>query len=233
MGNQRISLIPAEPEPFAVDFTRTAVLVIDMQNAFVSRGGYFDLAGLDISPAREIITSCRLITRLSREKMIKIIYLQMGFGDDLSDLGGPNSPVFQKSRALKIMQDRPELKEKLQIFGSWGAEIIEELKPQPGDIVIRKRKHNGFIGTNLDFILNTHDIRYLLFTGIATNICVQATLSHAFSLGYFPLLVSDAVSPMGPALTQEATIINVKSSFGWVTTSENVAETLERWQPVT
>ena len=184
MGNQRISLIPAEPEPLAVDFTRTAVLVIDMQNAFVSRGGYFDLAGLDISPAREIITSCQLITRLSREKMIKIIYLQMGFGDDLSDLGGPNSPVFQKSRALKIMQDRPELKEKLQIFGTWGAEIIEELKPQPGDIVIRKRKHNGFIGTNLDFILNTRH-QYLLFTGIATNICVQAD-TFACLLWIFP-----------------------------------------------
>jgi ureidoacrylate peracid hydrolase len=129
-----------------------------------------------------------------------------------------------------MIGERPELKDRVQVFGTWGAEIVGELKPQQGDIVIQKQKHSGFIGTNLDFILRSYDIRYLLFLGIASNICVQATLSHAFSLGYFPLLISDAVSQMGPAYTQEATIFNVKATFGWVTTSENFVKALEAYK---
>lgn len=215
-------LLSAEPEPVSIDISKTAVVVVDMQNAFLSSGGYFDLCGFDILPSRGIIASCQKIINLSREKGMKIIYLQMGFSEDLSDIGGPNSPFIYKSRALKLLRERPEIKSKLQIYGTWGGEIIGELKPQSGDIVMRKQKHDGFIGTNLDFILMTHEIRYLLFLGIATNICVQSTLAHAFSLGYFPFLVSDAVNNMGPGLTQEATIFNVKSSYGWVTTSEDV-----------
>lgn len=229
MSDKEIVLIQAEPEPIGIDILKTAVLVVDMQNAFVSRGGYFDLVGFDISAAQEIIASCQKIVNLAREKGMRIIYLQMGFSSDLSDSGGPISPILYKSRALKLIRERPELENKLQIYGTWGAEIIEELKPQQGDIVIQKQKHDGFIGTNLDFILRTNDARYLLFLGTATNICVESTLRHAFSLGYFPFLVSDAVSQMGPSLTREATIFNVKSTFGWVTTSEDVSNAISRW----
>ena len=70
-------------------------------------------------------------------------------------------------------------------------------------------------------------IEYLVFVGTATNICVESTLRHAFSLGYFPMLVSDAVSQMGPAITQEATIFNVRSTFGWVTTSEKLLNAIK------
>lgn len=222
INNKEIFLVQAEPEPIGIDITKTAVLIIDMQNAFVSKGGYFNLAGYDISASQGIIPRCQKILNLAREKKIKIIHLQMGFSEDLSDAGGPNSPAFYKSRALKLINERPELKSKMQTYESWGGDFIEELKPKDGEIVIRKQKHDGFIGTNLDFILRTHDIKHLIFLGIATNICVESTLRHSSSLGYFPLLVSDAVSQMGPSYTQEATIFNVKSTFGWVTTSKDI-----------
>lgn len=214
--------IQAEPEPIKIDTLKTAILVVDMQNAFLTRGGYFDLMGYDISAGEKIIGSCKAIIHLARQKGMRVIYLQMGFSPDLSDSGGPNSPTWYKSRALILSRERPELKEKLHIYGTWGAEIIEELKPQLGDITVKKEKHDGFIGTNLDIILKTYGIKYLVFVGTATNICVESTLRHAFSLGYFSILVSDAVSQMGANLTQEATIFNVRSTFGWVTTSENL-----------
>jgi len=223
---KNVTLVQAEPEAIEIDVSKTAVLVVDMQNAFVRRGGYFDLIGFDISASEKIIEPCQEIVRAAREKGIKIIYLQMGYSPDLSDSGGPNSPAWHKSRGLTLIRQRPELKDKLYIYGTWGANIIEELEPQQGDIVIRKQKYDGFIGTNLDIVLRTYGVKHLLFIGTATNICVESTLRHAFSLQYFPILVSDAVSQMGPSSTQEATIFNVRSTFGWVTTSENLLKAI-------
>jgi ureidoacrylate peracid hydrolase len=216
-GNQ--VTIQAEPEPIEIDFSKTAVIVVDMQNAFVHQGGYWDLAGFDISATQKIIKPCREIVNAAREKGVKVIYLQMGCSPGLSDIGGQDSPNRRKSRGLALIGQRPDLKDKLYIYGSWGADIIEELAPEPNDIVIRKQKYDGFIGTNLDIVLRTYSIKYLVFIGTATNICVESTLRHAFFLEYFPILVADAVSQLGPRKTHEATIFNVQSIFGWVTTS--------------
>jgi ureidoacrylate peracid hydrolase len=224
MSDQRSHMITieAEPQPILVDLTRTALLVVDMQNAFVNRGGYFDLVGLDITPIQRIIEPCRKIINAAHATGIRIIYLQMGCSQDLSDRGSPDAPSSVKSRVLSMMKEHPEWKDNFYIYGTWGAEIIEELKPREGDIVVKKQKHDGFIGTNLDIILRTLGARYLFFVGAATNICVESTLRHAFSLDYFPILVSDAVSQMGSNITQDATILNVQSTFGWVTHAKDL-----------
>ena len=178
--------IKAEPQPILVDLARTALLVVDMQNAFAHKGGYFDLVGLDITPIRRIIEPCRKVINAAHATGIRIIYLQMGCSQDLSDRGSPDAPSSVKSRVLSMMKEHPEWKDKFYIYGTWGAEIIEELKPREGDIVVKKQKHDGFIGTNLDIILRTLGAKYLFFVGAATNICVESTLRHAFSLDYFP-----------------------------------------------
>jgi ureidoacrylate peracid hydrolase len=214
--------IEAEPEPITVDLLKTALIVVDMQNAFVRDGAYLDLAGHDISATQRIIAPCQKLITAVREKGVKIIYFQMGYSPDLSDKGAPDSPSTLKSRALNFINQRPELEDKVYIYGTWGAEIIDELKPQPGDITIKKQRYDGFIGTNLDLTLRTLGIKYLFFIGTATNICVESTIRHAFFLDYFPILVSDAVSHMGPSITQQATILNVQSTFGWVTTSNSL-----------
>jgi ureidoacrylate peracid hydrolase len=218
----RVITIKADPQPILVDLARTALLVVDMQNAFAHKGGYFDLVGLDITPIQRIIEPCRKIINAAHTAGIRIIYLQMGCSPDLSDKGPPDSPSSIKSRVLSMMKEHPEWKDKFYIYGTWGAEIIEELKPREGDIVVKKQKHDGFIGTNLDIILRTLGAKYVFFVGAATNICVESTLRHAFSLDYFPILVSDAVSQMGSNITQEATILNVQSTFGWVTNAEDL-----------
>jgi ureidoacrylate peracid hydrolase len=219
-GNQ--VTVQAEPEPLEIELSRTAVIVVDMQNAFVSQGGYWELAGWDISAVRKIIRPCREIVSAARQKGIKIICLQMVYRPDLADIGSPDSPNRRKSKGLALLHQRPELRDKLYICGSWGADIIEELAPEPGDIVIQKPKYDGFIGTNLDIVLRTCGLKYLVFVGTATNICVESTLRHAFFLEYFPILVTDAVSQLGPGKTQEATIFNVQSFLGWVTTSDKL-----------
>jgi len=218
--------IEAEPEPIALNLLKSALIVVDMQNAFVKKGGYIDLAGHDISATQKIITPCRKLITALRPRGVKIIYFQMGYSPDLSDKGAPDSPGALKSRVLHFIKQHPEAKDKVYIYGTWGAEIIEELKPRPGDITIKKQRYDGFFGTNLDLTLKTLGIKYLFFTGTATNICVESTIRHSFFLDYFPILVSDAVCHLGPAVTHEATIINVRSTFGWVTTSDNLLQAI-------
>ncbi|KPK31147.1 MAG: hypothetical protein AMK69_01270 [Nitrospira bacterium SG8_3] len=223
----RLTTVEAEPEAIEIDLLKTAVIVVDMQNAFVSKGGYFDLTGIDTSAIQKIVEPCRKIIQVAREKGAKIIYLQMGFSADLSDAGPPGSPSFHKAGGLNFFREHPELKDKLYFYGTWGAEIIEALKPNQEDMVIKKQKYDGFMGTNLDIILRTSGIKYLLFLGIATNVCVESTLRHAFFLDYFPILVSDAVSQKGSQVTQEATILNVQSTFGWVTDTIRVIKAID------
>lgn len=224
---EHVTTITAEPEPIRIDVLKTAVIVVDMQNAFVRRGGYFDLAGYDLSGTEGIIVPCQKIITAARQKGARIIYLQMGCSPDFSDKGPPGSPNNLKSKGLSLIHRRPEVKDKFYIYGTWGADIIEELKPAPEDTVVKKQKYDGFIGTNLEIILQTFGIKYLTFIGTATNVCVESTLRHAFFLDYFPILVADAVSHAGSSVTQQATIQNVKTHFGWVTTSESFMAGLE------
>jgi len=89
----RIITVKANPQPILVDLTRAAVLVVDMQNAFVHKGGYFDLVGLEITPIQRVIEPCRKIINAAHATGIRIIYLQMGCSQDLSERGHPMRPV--------------------------------------------------------------------------------------------------------------------------------------------
>ena len=135
----------ARPEPIAIDPKRTAVIVVDMQNSFVSKGGMFDLAGFDISGSAPVIEVNRRLLDVSRKAGIKVVYLAIAFKPDLSDAGDVSSPAYHKELALRMMRERPELAGTLLIDGTWDAAIIDALTPQPGDRVIRKTRYDGFI----------------------------------------------------------------------------------------
>jgi ureidoacrylate peracid hydrolase len=224
--------IEAEPESIEIALSKTAILVVDMQNAFVRKGAYFDAVGADISGVEKIIGPCREIINSARKRGVRIIYLQMGYSPDFSDKGPPESPYVYKAKVPILLRERPELKDKLYIYGTWGAEIIDELKPCKEDIVIKKQRYDGFVGTKLDIVLRTLGIKYLIFLGTATNICVESTLRRSFFLDYFPILVSDAVSQKGSRIMQEATILNVQSTFGWVTDSARLTRAIEQKEDV-
>jgi ureidoacrylate peracid hydrolase len=130
------------------------------------------------------------------------------------------------------MRERPELRGKLLTFGTWDFQIVKELAPQPADIVIVKSRYSGFHGTDLDSILRGLGIRNLLIAGIASNVCVESTIRDAFFLEYWPVMIEDATMPAGSADIHRATVYNVKTFFGWVANSEDVATALrEATQP--
>ena len=218
--------LQSKPEPVEIDLSRSAVVVVDMQNAFASKGGMLDIAGADISGARNVVQSIGRILPAARRAGMPVVYLQMGYKPDLSDSGGPQSPNWHKELGIRLMNCRPELKGQLVTEGTWDFAVVDELAPQSGDIVIVKTRYSGFARTPLDAELQARGIRYLFFTGIATNVCVESTLRDAFFLDYWPILITDASMAAGPASVQEATVFNIESYFGWtIPTGEFLAKT--------
>jgi len=218
--------LPTKPEAITADPERSAVMVVDMQNAFASKGGMFDLSGVDISGARRVIAVLQKILDGAREAGMQIVYLQMGYDARLTTSGGPDSPNWHKELALRLMRKQPELKGKVLTEGQWDWEVVEELKPQSRDLVVNKTRYSGFYGTPLDSMLRTRGIRTIFFTGIATNVCVESTLRDAFFLDYWPVLLHDATMQAGPPLLQQATVQNVENYLGWTLNSAEFVETL-------
>jgi ureidoacrylate peracid hydrolase len=219
--------LPARPRPLEIEPEKTALLLVDMQNAFASRGGMLDLAGIDVSGAAGAVGQAARMVAVARQAGIPVIYLMMGYPPDLSTAGGDDSPNPQKELALCLMRERPELRGKLLTIGAWDFQIVDELAPATGEIVITKSRYNGFHGTALHSILKDRGIRYLLMAGIASNVCVESTLRDAFFHDYWPVLVEDATMAGGPPEIQQATIYNVETFFGWVSSAAEVVETLK------
>jgi ureidoacrylate peracid hydrolase len=219
--------LQAKPEPLDLDPKRAALVVVDMQNSFVSKGGMFDLAGFDIAgSARVIEVNARLISAC-RKAGVRVVYLYLAFKPDLSDAGDQSSPAYHKELALRMMRERPVLAGKLLTDDSWDAAIIDALAPQSGDRVLRKTRYDGFCRTGLDAALRAENIRYLLFTGVATNVCVESTARSAFFHEYWPILVEDAMNNSGPDFNRQATLWNFEHTLGWVTRSDAVMAALQ------
>jgi ureidoacrylate peracid hydrolase len=223
--------IDTKPGPIEVDLTKAAVVVVDMQNAFATKGGMLDIAGADISDAPRVVRSIKGILHAARQAGVLVVYIQMGYKPDLSNSGGPNSPNWHKELAMHLMNCRPELKGKLLTEGTWDFAIVDELKPAPEDLVVLKTRYSGFAGTTLDSQLRTRGIRYLFFAGIATNVCVESTLRDAYFQDYWPILIADGAMPAGPASLHEATLYNVENFFGWTICAEGFLRIVHSAKP--
>ena len=214
----RLVTLPARPEPIRVDADETAILVVDMQNAYASAGGYLDLAGFDIGGAERVIAQSAKVLDAARAAGLPIIYFQNGWDPDYVEAGGPGSPNWHKSNALRTMRARPELRGKLLARGGWDHALVEGLAPKPGDIRLDKTRYSGFFNSQLDSVLRARGIRNIVFVGIATNVCVESTLRDAFHLEYFGIMLEDATHQAGPDFLQQAAVYNVETFFGWVST---------------
>lgn len=204
------------PEPIKLDPLQTALIVVDMQNAYASQGGYLDLAGFDVTSTKPVIDKIKQAVDIAHQSGIQVIYFRNGWDNKYVEAGGSGSPNYHKSNALKTMRKNPELEGTLLAKGGWDYELVDELSPAPQDIVIDKPRYSGFANSNLDSVLRSRGIRNLLFTGIATNVCVESTLRDGFFLEYFGVLLDDACYQAGPVEAHDATLYNVKTFFGWV-----------------
>jgi ureidoacrylate peracid hydrolase len=217
----RYVTLPARPEPLRLSVDETAVVVVDMQNAYASPNGYLDIAGFDISGAKAAIAAIQDVVTVARDAGVPVIFFQNGWDPDYVEAGGPGSPNWHKSNALKTMRKRPELQGKLLAKGGWDYALVDELQPKPGDIVVPKSRYSGFFNSQFDSILRARGIRNLVFCGIATNVCVESTLRDGFHLEYFGVMLEDATHQAGPDYLQKASVFNIETFFGWVSTASD------------
>jgi len=232
--NQVVKL-DAKPEPITIDAAKTAVIVVDMENDFGSKGGMFDRAGIDISIIQKAIVPTVKVLAAARQAGVKIIYLKMGYHEDLSDLGSEESP--NRVRHLRIMHvgdtiNAPDgSKSRILIRDTWNTDIVPELKPQAGDIVIYKTRFSGFYQTDLNATLKRLGKKYLIITGCTTSICVESTVRDAMFRDYSSVVLEDCTAePIGyglPRSNHEASILSIQTSLGWVSSSDNFIKALE------
>ena len=210
--------LQARPGAIELGLDTSAVIVNDMQNAFVSPGGYLDKAGFDISGARAVVDAVDATLEAARAAGLPVFYFRNGF-DAALHAAAAGSPWWVKSHALRLMRERPELAGTLLIRGSWDHDIVNALTPKPGDIVVDKTRPSCFAGTDLQMMLNARGIRSIVVVGIASNVGVEWTLRDGLSREFFGIMLEDATMPAGPAYLQAATVFNVETFVGWVSNS--------------
>ena len=227
--------IYARPESLVIDPARTALIVVDMQNDFGAEGGMFDRAGIPISGIQAAVAPTARALAAARRAAIRIVYLKMQFEPDLSNAGGAEAPNLIVHRRLGVGQpvQAPDGRQsRILIRDSWNTDILPDLAPQDGDIVVSKHRFSGFFETDLDATLQELGVTSLIFTGCTTSVCVESTLRDAMFRDYRCLLLEDCTAePIGdglPRSNHDASLLVVEALFGWVSNSADLIAALER-----
>ena len=222
LGSQSI---PAQPYDYSLPKKEhIALMVVDMQRDFLEPGGFGEILGNDVSQLRSIVPNVKRLQEAFRERGLTIIQTKEGHRPDLSDC--PPSKKARGKGELTIGDRGPM--GRILVLGEPGNDIIEDLKPEPGEMVINKPGKGAFYQTELETVLAAQKISHLIFTGVTTEVCVQSTMREANDRGYECLLVEDATASYFPKFKQ-ATIEMMRAQggiVGWTTTTQQVLSSL-------
>lgn len=180
-----------------------------MQNGFVSKGGSYDLMGINVSRYAEVVPTLKRLIDYCRRVKIPIFYSQAVREESGIDLLTRSHRILPKSREERIKR-RP-----ICIRGSWDAEIVDELKPSADDHVVIKRRDSVFQDTEFEVWLQSLGIDSIIFSGIDTSICVESSLRDAFNHGYDIVMISDATASNNLD-HYNSTLDNIRNYYGLV-----------------
>lgn len=219
-------LLPATPEPLPLSLAKTALVIIDMQRDFLEPGGFGASLGNDVSLLRSTIEPCRKLLAAARGAGVMVVHTREGHLSDLSD-----------APPAKLERGKPELRigslgpmGRILIRGEPGHEIIPELAPVAGELVIDKPGKGAFYATDLGSELQARGIETLLVCGVTTEVCVHTTVREGNDRGYKCAVISDACGSYFPEFHAIGLrMISAQGGiFGWVAQSDAVIASINR-----
>ncbi len=217
--------VPAEPYAYTFDPATTALVIIDMQRDFVEPGGFGETLGNDVSLLRGVIAPLERMLATARAAGLLVIHTREGHRPDLTDC--PPAKLRRGNPSQRIGDPGP--KGRILIRGEYGHDIIDELTPLAGEVVVDKSGKGSFYATGLGELLADRGITSLLVAGVTTEVCVHTTVREANDRGYECLVLSDCVGSYFPDFQRAAlAMISAQGGiFGWVAPSTDVVSALE------
>lgn len=178
----------------------TALMIIDMQNAFCSKKGSFLKRGYSILNLERVLNNIQKLISFARKNNFLVVFTKLAFKKDYSDAG---LLVKRVPEIIKLGAYRED---------GWDSKITKNLKIQKEDIIIIKKRHDPFIGTNLERILRKNKIKKIIVTGLLTNVCVESCVRSAFDRDFEVVVVKDAISTYSKKL-YDSSLDNTRRHF--------------------
>ncbi|MBD1824576.1 cysteine hydrolase [Cyanobacteria bacterium FACHB-DQ100] len=226
-----MTFIAAQPYEYELPIdSEIALIVIDMQRDFLESGGFGEVLGNDVGRLTAIVPTVKRLLEGCRAFNVPIFHTQEGHQPDLSDC--PKSKL-KRGRGELTIGDSGKLG-RILVLGEPGNEIIPELAPMPGEVLIPKPGKGAFYNTDLEMHLIARNVTHLLIAGVTTEVCVQTTMREANDRGYECLLVEDATESYFAEFKQ-ATLEMMRAQggiVGWTATTDQVLEGLRSWKAV-
>ena len=191
----------------------SCLLVVDVQNDFVSSKGSAAQRGDDVRAAQAMVPRLVHLIEEARRVSLPVIYIKTTHGEWTD----APSWIYRKSQQSALNTCRE---------GSWGAEFYDGISPLPSERVVIKHRYSAFINTDLNTVLKAKGIQSVLVTGVATNVCVETSARDAYMFDYYVTMVEDCSAAYDPKL-HETTLENIRRHFGLVASSQEI---IESWQ---
>jgi biuret amidohydrolase len=216
--------IAAEPASLAVETSRAALIIIDMQRDFLEPGGFGAALGNDVLRLKAAVEPCRAVLAAARKASLLVIHTREGHRPDLTD--APRHKVERGDPALRIGAPGPM--GRILVRGEPGHDIIPELYPAAGEPVIDKPGKGAFYQTDLELMLKNRGIDTLFVCGVTTEVCVNSTVREANDRGFRCIVIADCCASYFPEF-HAAGLNMIKAQggiFGSVATSAPVIAAL-------
>ncbi|MDA4111190.1 MAG: cysteine hydrolase [Thaumarchaeota archaeon] len=205
-----------------LETSEVALIVVDMQNDFCSKGGGLDKRGFNIDHASIIVPSIALMLKECRDLGVKVIFVRGENSQFTTSETWENRPSAKHDGSLGFRLIEP---------GTWGSQIVDELKPLASEPIVTKTRYSAFVNTELPLLLKNSGVKTVIFAGTTTNACVETSVRDAFVMDFNVIVASDCVASPEPEL-HEASLKTIAKYFGRVDTSKGILKDLRASVPM-